>query len=325
MSVNEYDWWSLALTGQKIEVNADAPQSGFYKMKRHKDGDWLPVMIRQHDGELRCRVGNDSNVNPLDVWTHCAKYPVTKDAAAYAFKHGKWETDAPAAIGNNSGDLSLADQITEYAAQALNWLSKIGGIKDKKQSDMAANYRAELIRLSKEADAAREAEKRPHDEAAKAVQAKWKPHIDTAKSAADEIRDELTKWMRAEEARLEAERRAKWEAEQKAAAEARKAIEEQRAKQLADDPIAALTSPEPELPMPPAAPEPVKVQAGGQRGRKTGLREVTVYTVTDHTACLAFFAEHEEVRATVQKLAERVAKTGVAVPGLKITKDKVAA
>ena len=28
--MNEYDWWSLALTGQKVEINADVPQSGFY-------------------------------------------------------------------------------------------------------------------------------------------------------------------------------------------------------------------------------------------------------------------------------------------------------
>lgn len=324
MTMQEFDWWSLALTGEKVEINADAPQSGFYKMRRHKDGPWLPVMIRVHEGELRCRVGDDSSVDPLTVWTYCAGHPVTKDAAAYAFKHGKWESDAPA-IGDNSGELSLPDQIRDYANQAIGWLRSIGSIKDKKQSDKAANYRAELLRLSKEADAAREAEKRPHDEAAKAVQAKWKPYIESAKDAADCIRDELTKWMRAEEARLEAERRAKWEAEQKAAEEARKAVEAQRAKQLADDPIAAMTAPEPELPMPPAMPEAVKVQAGGQRGRKTGLREVTRYVVKDHAAALAFFADSDDVKELVAKLAERASKAGATVPGVEKVIEKVAA
>lgn len=321
---NEFSWWARALSGEKVEITADAPQSGFYRMRRAKDGPWLPVMIRQHDGNLRCRVADDSAVDPHDVWTYCAGNPVSKEAAAHAFKHGQWETDAPI-IGDNSGALSLADQIQEYAAQAMDWLRKIGGIKDKKQSDMAANYRAELLRLSKEADAAREAEKRPHDDAAKAVQAKWKPHIEHAKCAADTIRDELTKWMRAEEARLEAERRAKWEAEQKAAEEARKAIEAQRAKQLADDPIAAMTSPEPELPELPSMPEPAKVQAGGQRGRKTGLREVTSYVVIDHAAALAFFAESESVRELVQKLASQACKAGVTVPGVQTKTEKVAA
>lgn len=323
MSAQEFDWWRRAVSGEGVEITADAPQSGFYKLKRHKDGDWLPVMIRMHEGELRCRVGDNSNANPHEEWTYCAKYPVAKEAAAYAFKHGKWETDAPS-IGDNSGDLTLAEQITQYAMQAIGWLKK-SGVKDTKSKDMAANYRAELLKLSKEADKQRETEKRPHDEAAKAVQAKWKPLIEEADGAANELRNALTVYMREEEKKLEAERRAKWEAEQEAIRKAREEADAQRAKQLADNPIAALTSPEPELPTVAAMPDPVKVQAGGQRGRKTGLREVTVYTVTDHAACLAFFAEHEDVKATIQKLAERVAKTGVSVPGLTITKDKVAA
>lgn len=323
MSMSEFDWWSLALTGEKMEINADAPKSGFYRMRREKDGPWLPVMIRMHKGELRCRVADNSLVNALDVWTYCASNPVSKDAAAFAFKHGRWETDAPT-IGDNSGDVSLAEQIKDYAAQALAWFKK-NGIKDDKSKDMAANYRAELLKLSKEADAQRTAEKKPHDDAAKAVQAKWKPLIDTADSAAEELRNGLTAFMTAEKRRLEAEQRAKWEAEQKAIAAARAEAEAQRAKQMEDDPIAALTTPEPELPMAPPPPEPVKVQAGGQRGRKTGLREVTRYVVEDHAKALAFFANSEDVKDLIAKLAERACKAGVDVPGVIKKIEEVAA
>jgi hypothetical protein len=131
--------------------------------------------------------------------------------------------------------------------------------------------------------------------------------------------------MSAEKRRLEAEQRAKWMAEQAAAEEARKAAEAERAKLMRDDPIAALTTPEPELPMAPPPPAPVKVQAGGQRGRKTGLREVTRYVVTDHKAALAFFADSEDVRELVAKLAERASKAGVAVPGVEKRIEEVAA
>ncbi len=322
--MTEFDWWGRSLAGEKVEVHADAPQSGFYRMRKHKDGPWLPVMIRVHDGKLRCRVGDDSGIAPETIWTHCAGNPMSREAVAYAFKNGgRWENDAPA-IGDNSGELPLAEQVQQYAAQALSWLKKFG-IKDAKSKDMAANYRAELLKLSKEADASRVAEKKPHDDAAKAVQEKWKPVIDTADNAAGELRNALTNYMREEERKLEEERRAKWEAEQRAAAEARRAVEEQRAKQMADDPIAALTSPEPELPMAPPPPEPVKVQAGGQRGRKTGLREVTRFEVTDHVAALAFFASHEAIKETVEKLASMAGKAGIEVPGVKKITEKVAA
>ena len=77
--------------------------------------------------------------------------------------------------------------------------------------------------------------------------------------------------------------------------------------------------------MAPPPPEPVKIQAGGQRGRKTGLREVTRYIVTDHGKALAFFAESEDVRELIAKLAERASKAGVAVPGVETNSEEVAA
>ena len=322
--MSEFDWWEKAVAGEPVEITPDCPMSGFYRMRRHKDGPWLPAMIRMHDGVLRCRVGDNSSADPYEVWTYCAGNPMSKKAVAYAFQNGgRWEGDAPH-IGDNSGGSSLAEQIKEYAAQAVSWLRK-SGVTDEKSKDMAANYRSELLRLNKEADTQREAEKRPHDDASKAVQAKWKPLLDASKNAADEIRDALTDFMTAEKRRLEAEQRAKWEAEQRAIAAARAEIEAQRAKALADDPIAALTSPEPELPMVPTPPTPVKVQAGGQRGRKTGLREVTRYVVTDHKAALTFFCEHDDVRELIAKLAERAGKAGVNVPGVEKKIEEVAA
>lgn len=323
---DQWQWWRDALAGLRPEIDANTPRPGFYKKRDGKGGKWLPVMIRYDDrGQLRARVGADSGVDPYDVWTWCAAHPISKDVAKAAFETGSFPGEVETAeVGHNSGEVTLAETIRDYAATALGWLRKVG-VKDKQTSDMAANYRAELLRLSKEADRLREAEKRPHDDAAKAVQAKWKPLIDEAASAANTIRDELTRWMRQEEARAAAERQAKWEAEQKAAAEERARMEAERAKLMRDDPIAALTSPEPELPVAPAAPEPVKIQSGGQRGRATGLRTVTRYVVTDHAKALAFFAESEDVKSLIQKLADRASKSGVAVPGVEKQTEKVAA
>lgn len=318
-----WQWWRDALAGKSPAIDANSPQCGFYKRRDGKGGAWLPVMIRMDGDVLRCRVGSDSSADPFDVWTWCAGNPVSKEDAKFAFENGEWPGDAPQ-IGDNSGDLSLAEQIKDYASQALGWLRK-AGIKDAATKDRAANYRAELLRLSKEADAQRVAEKKPHDDAAKAVQAKWKPLTDEADAAAEELRAALTAFMTAEKRAAEKAAREKYEAEQRAAAVARAEVEAQRAKLMRDDPIAALTSPEPELPPAPLPPEPVKIQAGGQRGRKTGLREVTRYVVTDHKAALAFFADSEDVRELIGKLAERASKAGVAVPGVEKKIEEIAA
>lgn len=320
----------------------EEPQPGIYRVRVTKGGPLVPVQIwlRADDGAVMnrfedgCSLAGTIDGKPADAdtladrWIWCKA--VSKSDHEHYKTNGVWpgevETAGKAAgIGDNSRDLSLAAQIRDYAETALSWLRKAGGIKDKLSSDMAANYRAELLRLAKDADKQRETEKRPHDDAAKAVQAKWKPIIDDATFAANTIRDELTKWMRAEEARQEAARRAKFEAEQRAVAIARAEADAQRAKQMRDDPIAALTSPPPEVPEMPTAPEPVKVNAGGQRGRAAGLRTVTRYVVTDHAAALAFFAESGDVRDLIQKLAERASKAGVNVPGVEKQIEKVAA
>lgn len=319
-----WQWWRDALDGKEQAIDADTPQCGFFKIRDGKDGPWLPVMIRMDGDTMRCRVADDSSADPHKIWTWCAKNPISKEDAKVAFETGNFPGDAPASIGDNSGDLSLAEQIKDYASQALAWLRK-AGIKDAATKDRAANYRAELLRLSKEADAQRVAEKKPHDDAAKAVQAKWKPLTDEADAAAEELREALTAFMTAEKRAAEKAAREKYEAEQRAAAAARAEVEAQRAKLMRDDPIAALTSPEPELPPAPSPPEPVKIQAGGQRGRKTGLREVTRYVVTDHKAALAFFADGEHVRDFIQSLAEKACKAGVAVPGVEKKIEEIAA
>jgi hypothetical protein len=319
---DEFQYWRDALAGKDVAIHADKPQPGYYRMRDGKNGPYVPVAIWHKDGDLVCRVAN-SKRDALDVWTSCASNPVAKEAAKHAFDTGTWPSDAPES-GHNSGDVSLAEQIKDYAAQALSWLRQ-SGIMDANSKDMAANYRARLLELKKEADAARETEKKPHDLAAKAVQAKYKPMIEEADAAAEEIRSALTVFMRDEERKEREAREKAWREEQERVAAERARIEAERAEKLAKDPVAALTESEPELPMAPSAPEPVRVQAGGQRGRKTGLRTVTKYVVTDHEAALAFFAKSEDVRELVQKLAERAAKAGVTVPGVEKQEEKVAA
>jgi hypothetical protein len=324
---NDLTYWQDALAGKMPAIYADQPHAGYYKMRQHKDGPFLPVCIYVKDGALVALISAAKNYRPAaEVWTYCADRPVTKEAAMHAFANGDtWPGDAPEAppIGDNSRDLSLADQVREYASMALGWLRK-NGIKDAVGKDTVANMRQKLLDFGKQLDAQREIEKRPHDLAAKAVQAKYKPLIDEATAAAAELRDALTVYMREEEKRLQAEADAKRKAEEERVAAENKRIADDRAKLMRDDPIAALTSDEPE-PIAPAPIEPVKVTAGGQRGRKTGLREVTKFRLTDYVAALTHCKDHPAIREAVEKVCFAQARAGASVPGVESYSEKVAA
>lgn len=308
--MDEFQNWRDALAGKDVALNADTPHSGYYKMRASKDGPYLPVAIWTKDGKQIARVA-DKVRDPLDVWTYVAKNPVSKEAAKHAFETGTWPGD----IGHNSGDLTLADEINETVGQALEWL-KSSGVKDKTTMDMAANYRAKLLDLAKKADAERDGKVRPHLDAQREINAEYKPLVDSAKTAADTVRNALSKYMAAEE------EKARKAAEEKARAENERRMAEFK-RQQEEAARNATPAPEPELPAM-VAPEPVKLQAGGQRGKKASLREVTRYQLDDYAAALAAVKDHAEVIAAVEKVAFAQARAGAKVPGVSSFIEKVA-
>ena len=54
-----YQFWRDSLAGKKPEIHADAPQAGRYRMRRFKDGPYLPVAIFPQDGALKAAVERD--------------------------------------------------------------------------------------------------------------------------------------------------------------------------------------------------------------------------------------------------------------------------
>jgi len=218
--MDDYAWWREALATGSFTVNENEPQPGFYKTKRA--GAWSPVAIWKKDGVLVAKDVTGMR-NPHDIWVGCAKHPVSNVAAKKAFATGNFPGEIPA-MGHNSGTLSLSEEIADVCASAMEWLRKLGGIKDKTAGDMAANWRAKLNDLKKRADVERETEKRPHLEASRAVDAKFKPVIEQAEAAANTLRDALTVFMRAEEAKARAEAEARHKAEMERVAKERARI-----------------------------------------------------------------------------------------------------
>jgi hypothetical protein len=111
--------------------------------------------------------------------------------------------------------------IEDLFSEARNFLDGVS-ISTDCEADAISALLDQIRTAAKDADKARAAEKKPHDDAAKAVQARWKPLLDRCDTAVQVCKDALAPFLKAKEAaRLEAARLAREEAErQRAAAEA---------------------------------------------------------------------------------------------------------
>ena len=76
-------------------------------------------------------------------------------------------------------------------------LAGVDAVKNDEQDAALDGLLDEFRKARKDADEHRAAEKRPHDEAAKAVQAKWKPLLDRCDMATAEIKAKLTPYRNA--------------------------------------------------------------------------------------------------------------------------------
>lgn len=301
---DEFQGWRDMLAGKQVDIDVNTPLPGFYKLRDMRDGPWLPVAIWKVNGAFVCRVGAEKR-DPFKTWSYAAKNPVSKADAQHAFSNNNiWPGD----IGHNSGDLSLAEQIDDVAAGALEFMQQ-GAIDDQRRSDMAANYRQKLLDLKSTADEMRKAEVEPHIKAQREINAKWKPAIERADTVSAQLRAAVGRYL----AKVEAEAKAKADAAAKA--ENERLMREHQAQQKLAERLDEPAPPPPEF----VAPAPVKVRAGGQTGRKTGLKNTTVYEIEDYAAALAHAKDHADVVAAVQKVCFAQARAGATVPGVKAT------
>jgi len=290
--MNDYQWYQDALAGRNPPIHEHNPQCGRFKTrygaKGVGDGIWRPAAIwRDKNGDLKAAVGKDF-CDPSELWVWVAKTPIAEADYKAAMANGHWPDDPPVRrVGDNRPPATIGEEIQEAAGAAEEWLAQIGKeITSQREADIAANRRALLIELGKTADERREQEKRPHLAAERAVDARYRPLIDRAKGAADLLRIALSKFMAAEEARKRKE------------AEAATAKGEVVA--------------------------PVKVSAGGARGRKAGLRTVKRIVFSNYDLALKHFGRHEDVMALVEKLAQRAANANENVPGVEVKEEREA-
>lgn len=171
----------------------------------------------------------------------------------------------------------------------------------------------------KAADTERAAEKKPHDDAAKAVQVRWKPLLDKCDMAAEEIKRLLTPYRTAKQrAKDEAARKAREEAEAKR-------LEAEAALRQSDDLEARFEAEE-------TLKQAQKLAAVANRIDRTatGLRTHWEAEITDRKAALLHYLKEqpEAFSSLIQELADRDARNEATrrdIPGVIFHERKKAA
>ena len=88
----------------------------------------------------------------------------------------------------------FAEEIDDLMLEARNYLDG-EPIANEAQADAVSSLLNRARRVAKDADEARKVEKKPHDEAGKAVQQKWTPLIAKADLAATTAKQALAPWL----------------------------------------------------------------------------------------------------------------------------------
>lgn len=219
---------------------------------------------------------------------------------------------------------SILDQIADLYEEARNFADG-EPITSQEMADAITALREQIHEAGKKADAERTEEKRPLDDAVKAIQDRYNPFIqpkkgkvDLAKAALDQL---LTPWRVAKQREAEAEARRiaeEAEAARRAAHEAMRASSGNLAAREEAEAVLA---------------EAKKLEKTARRADKaattgTGLRTTWVVEMVDEDAALdwAYGRAAGEFRAVAQRNAEELVRAGARqVPGFVVREEKRAA
>lgn len=223
-----------------------------------------------------------------------------------------------AGIGDNNPPAFEAHSLNIEDLFALVSDSTAGGKVETDEQEAALDGLLDDFRKArKAADAARDEEKRPHDEASKAVQSKWKPLLTRCDMAAEEIKRLLTPYRTAKQAAKDAAaKKAREEAEQaqKAAQDALRTSDDLEAKFAAEEQLKQASK--------------LTAVANKIDRSATGLRTFWEAEITNRRAALNhYLPKHpERFAALIQQIADEDARGARApAPGVVFHERKKAA
>lgn len=349
-----YEWHDNAMKGVFGPKYETEPQTGWYRNRvLISERGETPKRYEFHSvafwkdtktGEQRCHINGKavSEAQMLRAWLYCSKYPISEDVYHAFLESGKWpeHNEAIAEQERRSNEApdddsleGVRDRIDALVAEANRYL-KAGAAKTKADADAAADVAVKLSELYTHADNLRKKEKKPHWDAAQAVDAAWNPVRDSADIYKKVKAQVVQPFLDAENARLKAEAEAAEAARLKVIAEARAKAEAEEAARAAEYAEQAEQAIQDQKPLPPApapvevkipesayAPTPAYTPVRAGTGKTVSTRIERTMLIEDYAKALAFFAEHDEIKAKVQELANKLAKAKMTVPGCKILEN----
>lgn len=217
------------------------------------------------------------------------------------------------------------EEIDDLMLEARNYLDG-EPIANEEQAIAVSSLLSRLRRISNDADEARKLEKKPHDEAGKAVQGKWRPILDAADLAASTAKQALAPWLvKVEEAQREAASKLRAEAERIAAIAQEKVQGSSgnlEARSDAENLLKAAAHTHKEA----ARADRAKPLAKGGE-RSVGLVDRFTPELVDSVAALKHYRETQpnELKAWLLEQARQDIRAGKrAIPGFTITTERVA-
>jgi hypothetical protein len=362
-----YHWWRGALAAphmigkSELPVHADVPQCGYYFRRTEKQGPREPaaIWLDTDTGEMLAITGfagKEQERRADALWTWVAKNPISYEMYAAAFETGRWPDEAddakePAPSGDNSRKMTPQEvaeaAVNKALANAALWLKRIGKAapSTKEEADQGSNLAAAVHNAAAAAVKLHKELKAPVLEEGRGLDA-WKNSVcEPAEKTKAELLAKVTAWSRAEQRRLDEERRKAQEAADAAArAERQRQLEEINAiaaakameaaatlhaeeaagvlAQITEEANKAAQTVTVEVK---AAPVPVvKVATGGATGRKTSLRTIKTAVITDFAAALAACADTDEVREAVQAVATKRMRANITMAGVEIKEEQEA-
>ncbi|NAZ37192.1 hypothetical protein [Rubellimicrobium sp. CFH 75288] len=246
------------------------------------------------------------------------------DAAPPPMGHNRPPPVDPAALD------AFEARVRAMAETAGQWLDE-GAVADAADASRAGDFLTALRALHREVDEARREAKRPHDEAAKAVQAAFAPLLAPLEAAAERIKALLAEYAEREQAGREAERSealararadlAAAEAERERAACAHDVIGEAAAEHaiaVIEERIAALERGDTR----------VRIASATGGGRTLAQRTRRVARLVNLNRALIHYRDRAEVAALLERLANADLRGPDApdhIPGFAIAIERIVA
>jgi len=326
-NLNDYTWWKAALRGEKQPVHDGHPQAGFYRKRSFKNGPWIPVAIWMENGAW-VALQEDKPVDASEIWTWVCKNPVTHEAYQAARAGKGWPDDAPKAETSPGAGHNLPSDPFEALKLEFDGEAELAReflktpITTHEQANQAGVWSKKLSNIAKKATDLHKVEKQPSLDESRRIDDKWRDlkegPADLSKALKRHADAFLQEQLRLEQerqrlAREEADRKQREAAEALAKAATSDDVARAEAERLAKEAEAAEREAQAR-----------NIQAG-RTGAKIALRTFVSAEITDYDALLIALKDRAEIREVVITLANRAARSGVDLPGMKIKEEKRAA